>query len=311
MLKLDILIPTYNRANYLEKNIKALVETIETLNISRRVSIIVSNNNSTDDTKNKLKSFTEKYDFINVFNQTENIGLEKNSLFCLEKSTADFVMYLGDDDYLSSKYIEKVLYKIDTVKNLHLIIPSYYNIDTDGNKIPGERDIGLKEITLEPGITSALYFSYRGHQLSGLTFKNIDTHSKYFSLGVSNLYPFIFFATYSSLCGISIHLPEEPVRVTTTSQINKDWTYGYDGLLNDVFNNFAVLNMISYKERIKLEQNFLKYNSRRYISAIRKKPFHFIYSVISSSNTSIITKFSYIYLIPYSIFKLLSKKIKR
>ncbi|ETT07695.1 glycosyltransferase family 2 protein [Providencia alcalifaciens] len=310
MLKLDILIPTYNRANYLEKNILALAEIIETLNISERVSIIVSNNNSTDDTKNKLKILKEKYDFLNVYNQIENIGLEKNSLLCLEKSTADFVMYLGDDDYLSSKYIEKVLHKIDTVKNLHLITPSYYHIDTDGNKITGERDIGLKEIVLEPGIASALYFSYRGHQLSGLTFKRLNIHSKYSSLGVSNLYPFIFFATYSSLCGISIHLPEEPVRVTTTSQINKDWTYGHDGLLNDVFNNFAVLNMISYRDRVKLEQNFLRYNSWRYISAIKKKPFHFIYSIISSSNTSIITKLSYIYLIPYSVLKLLSKKIK-
>ena len=56
---LDILIPTFNRENALEKNLHLLINFIDKLKVEHEVKIIVSDNCSTDDTLKMLNSIMQ------------------------------------------------------------------------------------------------------------------------------------------------------------------------------------------------------------------------------------------------------------
>ena len=49
--------------------------------------------------------------------------------------------------------------------------------------------------------------------------------------------------------------------VSGVSQSKKDWSYGKDGLVNDIFENFKNLG-VSYRQRARLEAYFLKVSPR-------------------------------------------------
>ena len=80
---IDILIPTFNREKDLNKNLKILTDIIISNNLSDSINIIVSDNNSEDKTEDILKHYSNTFNWIFYFKQEENIGLEKNAVFCL------------------------------------------------------------------------------------------------------------------------------------------------------------------------------------------------------------------------------------
>lgn len=110
---IDILIPTYNRAKFLAKNILLLNKQIESRGLQKYFRIIVSDNCSSDNTSDAL---SEVEGVLSVrmlrYRQEKNIGLEPNALFLLGKATSEYVMYLGDDDYLPDGYLNFVIEKI-------------------------------------------------------------------------------------------------------------------------------------------------------------------------------------------------------
>ena len=101
-------IPTYNRIDFLKQAIESVLNQSH-----KNYEIIISNNNSKDQTKNYLEKF--KYDNrFKIFNQTKNIGIVDNWNFCLNKASGFFFIMLSDDDVLEknalinlSKCIEK------------------------------------------------------------------------------------------------------------------------------------------------------------------------------------------------------------
>lgn len=100
--KVTIAIPTCNRAELLRQAIEsALAQTYPNL------EIIVSNNASTDTTKELLSSYGEGK--IIAIQQTENVGMRKNWNACLERATGDYFLLLSDDDMLEQNAIENLL----------------------------------------------------------------------------------------------------------------------------------------------------------------------------------------------------------
>lgn len=248
---IDILIPTYNRANCLIENIKSIEKLIEKENLAGSFSIIVSNNNSSDDTQERLediaKTITTK---ISIHNQTENIGLEKNAVYVLSKSTSKFVMYLGDDDYIPDGYLSYIVNKIATEPNLATIIPGFSALHVNGAITPA-RSESFDFKRYKPGYGTALKISSLGHQLSGLLLKReglIENYTKYFEL--RNLYPFIYFVTHTSLTGVSIYAPKFQVLVSQDN--SKDWKYDRSGLITDALKNYKIIYPTSVSKRVLL-----------------------------------------------------------
>lgn len=299
-ITLDILIPTYNRCDFLKKNLNVLSEIISKNNLAGVVKVLVSNNNSDDDTCDVINYVGS--DHIVSYNQKKNIGLEENVLFLIGESTADYIMYLGDDDYVSSGYLLNAVNCLMQDRSIKLIVPSFYPVNFSGDIIGKGRDVDVGEKIYEAGFESALYFSWRAHQMSGLCFFRDGLIENYREKMVCNLYPFIFFAAVSAFSGKSIHMTNYPLSVTQVTNENKDWSYGGDGLLDDVFNNFNSLE-ISWIQRVALEQSFLRKNKSRVVNSFSENKMLFIKLVLRSKNTSIATKLSYIPIIVYFALK--------
>lgn len=308
-MSLSICIPTYNRANYVKKNIELLIEFIKRNNLKNNVEIIISNNASTDKTENILnicKTENEDID-LKIYNQKESLGMLGNIIFVGEQSKNEYFMYIGDDDYIEEKYLLEVIGIIEENKfsnEIFSILPSNVGIDGNGNSVPGGRGASDKREIYEKGFKSCVANSYKGHQLSGLVFSK-KVLEEYKKRKVNNLYPFIFFVAYTSLNGKTYYIPEYPVKVTEGEK--KYWNYGKDGLLSDIFDNYKKLKQISYIQRSILEMNMLLRQRWRYIQ-YRTKIISCVFNILKMKNMTVLSKILFIPLVSIILMIILIKK---
>lgn len=108
---LSVLIPTFNRAKYLEKALITFFEQI-TDDIKEKIEIIVSDNFSIDNTEELLKKFDKraKTDGVNFkFSKNEeNIGPDGNFLKLIKESNGKFCWIFGDDEFLLKDGLDKI-----------------------------------------------------------------------------------------------------------------------------------------------------------------------------------------------------------
>jgi len=315
---LTVLIPTYNRSKQLIKNLSMLSVFIRKNDLEDFVTILISDNCSSDNTHIKVQKFIEDNNDLKIilFKQKENIGLEKNALFVLEKAKTDYVMYLGDDDYIEEEYLVKVIktLKDDTEKRITCIIPNLKGVDCETGEIAGERDKGIKSRSYKPSFMSCLENSWRGHQLSGIVLYRDNLYEEYVKKNVHNIYPFIFFVAYSSLMGKLLHLIDYPVKVSIVPQSQKDWGYKDDGLILEIFDNYKCLynQKKDIFKRSLLELKLLKVQRWRYLMYIKsgKKDFtRAIVNIIISPNTSVLTKVFFPFLVSLLFFRKMLRSI--
>lgn len=95
---LSICIPTYNRSKYLFRLLESLVHEISDNGLP--VNIKITNNASLDNTKALCDEFSEKYAFITVVHQLQNMGPDYNISTAYAMSDGLFTWVLGDDEYL-------------------------------------------------------------------------------------------------------------------------------------------------------------------------------------------------------------------
>jgi len=313
-MKISILIPTYNRSKFLIKNLKHLTRIIKENNFTTQVEIIVSNNCSTDDTHSQVANFLKKSSrkiSISYYKRKTNTGLEQNALFTLSKATAEYVMFIGDDDYIDEKYLIKILKEIKHDSKITAIIPSIQAIDIYGNKLQQGRDLKKKNQQYRQGFFNCLCNSWRGHQLSGLLFKRKGLLLSYKTNFVSNIYPFIYFLSYSCFRGKTLHITDYPVLVTTPGIDKKDWNYGKDGLVTEVFNNYSQLGGLPRFKKSILQIYFLYVQKWRYLSYLNQNFLSFFracWIILKAKDTLWLTK---IFFLPLCIIAIISSMFKK
>lgn len=259
---LTICIPTYNRYNELKRNLSILEKQIEKYNLKNVVRVFVSDNASSDETNNVLKQFAKDtiLDF-EFFSQETNIGFEANLLSLTNKVNSQFIMLLGDDDYLHEDYIKEVVRELKEDESISCVFPNYIGVTPDGEYLYNRDEKGKRTLTSK-GFQGCIVNLWKAHQLSGLTFRKDDILELYQKRGLHNLYPQVFMLGQACLRGKSLYLPEYPTKVTQVPQVKKDWSYGDDGLLSDFFNNIKYLD-ISYQQRVKLEISLIESQKSR------------------------------------------------
>lgn len=111
---LSIVIPTYNRAIFLESLLNCISSQVKDLQDS--VEICISNNCSTDNTKDVVMQFSEKYPGLIKYRENEkNLGFNRNMFKAIHMPKGKFVWFFCDDDTIVSDGIKKV---IDFLKNI-------------------------------------------------------------------------------------------------------------------------------------------------------------------------------------------------
>lgn len=286
---LSICIPTYNRASYLSKNLERLKSLLIENNVINICTITISNNASTDETDKVINEFIRKNKNIqiNYHLQDINAGAKKNLLYVIDKSPSEYIMLLGDDDYIHEEYFKRVLQEIRLDKEITCILPSFQAIDEDGKIMDGYgRDLNAKTEYYAKGYKNLLINSHRAHQLSGITIRR-DTFSNLRSIyDIDNIYPQIYFTANACLKGKTLHFPEYPIMVTQTQK--KDWSYDNVGLLHDIFDNYKRLPLSDW-ERFLVEMRMIKLQYWRILQD-RFNPFKQVkntFDISFGKNTSI------------------------
>ena len=95
---LTVAIPTWNRAAFLKLNLDQL--TPQLLGLVHPVEILVSDNCSSDESRDVVLSFTQKGIPIRYIRNAENIGSDQNIAQCFNEAAGQYVLILGDDDFL-------------------------------------------------------------------------------------------------------------------------------------------------------------------------------------------------------------------
>ena len=267
-MRLSLLIPTYNRSKDLERNLKLLESFISKLSNPEKVCVIVSDNASTDGTSAIVTDMQKDTSIkLEYQRQGTNVGYCGNVCFLLSKATTDWVMLLGDDDYLEPWYIEECLKQIDEHPNLGCIIPNYIDYYPATGEYGHLREENCETQYYNGGFDACLQNAWRGHQVSGLCFRKENVVEEFRKRGMDNLYPQIFFVAYNALKYDVLHLGQKCLCVSGVPQTQKDWGYGDDGLVNDIFENFKNLG-VSQKQRALLEAYFMLVQ-KRYLWAAR------------------------------------------
>lgn len=263
---IDILIPTFNRSVDLLRNLRLLAGQIEGSHLQSLVRIFVSDNCSTDGTQQEVADFiatsrTSNVELVYSRNQ-ENIGLEGNMVRLLELATADFVLWVGDDDYLADGYLPFLVKAIEERPSLGCVISGLASLHADGS-VNVRRIESFEQKVVAAGFDAAFRLSHYGNQMSGLLFRRTGLLSDYLSKPhYRNPYLFIYFVASRLLRFESIYAPRYATKVTVYNP--KAWGYNDVGLLDEVFKNYLALEDVLAKDQIEdLMLRFLLMHSHR------------------------------------------------
>lgn len=144
-MKVSIIIPTYNRAEYVGQAIKSALSQDYP-----DVEIIVADNASTDSTLTSLSEFTEN-EKVRVRINSVNVGMVNNWKDAIESlATGDWFMILSDDDYLvDESYVSKAVSLIRSHSDMKIVFSNGYLLMEPSGRI---QRLILPYREVEPGI---------------------------------------------------------------------------------------------------------------------------------------------------------------
>lgn len=136
---LTIGIPTFNRAELLDKQLAWLFQAIKGL--ESKCEVIISDNCSTDNTPEVIKKWQSVLSTITlkVNRNSENIGVVKNIVYCINAATSKYVWTIGDDDPIQEQTLAYILENLSAHPDLALLILNFSKRDARTGQLKFER----------------------------------------------------------------------------------------------------------------------------------------------------------------------------
>jgi glycosyltransferase involved in cell wall biosynthesis len=122
--KLSICIPTFNRAQSLSDALESLSTILKRSNLGPKVQICVSDNASTDQTSDIIRTYGDAFSHFSYNKNPKNLGYSRNLLNAIRLSEGDYVLPIGDDDHLNQECIEILLDLCHTEHGLSILAPA-------------------------------------------------------------------------------------------------------------------------------------------------------------------------------------------
>ena len=107
---LSIVIPTFNRCNYLKECLKSITEC--SIKSQKKIEVIICDNFSKDSTQLVIKDFTESNSYINkikVISTKKELPAQQNWENGINACNTSRVLLLSDDDKIIYKGLDKLL----------------------------------------------------------------------------------------------------------------------------------------------------------------------------------------------------------
>ena len=133
-MRLTVAIPTYNRANLLLILLQEVSQQIRQL-IDFEVEILVSDNASTDNTTEVVKSFKDRNQDIQTKYHINkcNLGYDKNVDLLFHLASGDYVMTISDDDGLEHNALSLIRETLEnhSVAKVIYVASSFYDYNLE------------------------------------------------------------------------------------------------------------------------------------------------------------------------------------
>ena len=133
MIKVSVVVPVYNTSKYLRRCLDSLVN--QTL---KNIEIIIVNDKSTDNSKDIIKEYENKYQNIKVIHNKINKGIGYNRNLGIEIASGKYIAFVDSDDYIDLNLYEK-MYEYSEEKKLNLCVCDLKKVDEESNVIDYEK----------------------------------------------------------------------------------------------------------------------------------------------------------------------------
>ncbi|MCB0164530.1 MAG: glycosyltransferase family 2 protein [Anaerolineae bacterium] len=136
---LTIAIPTFNRAQLLNKQLGWLAQAVKCQ--EAECEVIISDNCSSDETPQVVQKWREKLGSLTLKlnRNSENIGAIRNIAYCMKEATGRFVWVISDDDEIGPDTLTYVLHQIKTYPDLALLILNFSSYSITKNELVFDR----------------------------------------------------------------------------------------------------------------------------------------------------------------------------
>lgn len=153
--QLSIVIPTYNRADFLDYSLKVHIPILKKYNIC----IYISDNASTDNTKEVVNKWQKEYNFLYYSKNCTNIGPDANFEKALKMTDSDYTWLLGDTISFQIDDLELLINRIINNKFEAIILNSNNRVQNIDNCIFNDHNILLRSLGWHMTQMSSLIFS--------------------------------------------------------------------------------------------------------------------------------------------------------
>lgn len=99
--KVSIVMCTYNGALYIKEQIDSILDQTYPIH-----ELIIQDDGSQDDTVQIIKEYTAKYDFIHLYQNEKQKGINGNFYTAMQRATGDYIAIADQDDIWVSQKIE-------------------------------------------------------------------------------------------------------------------------------------------------------------------------------------------------------------
>ena len=145
MYKISIIMPIFNVEEYLERSFKSILH--QTMNLEE-IEIIMVDDCSTDNTKEIMKEYSNKYtNFKSLFHEENSGGCAIPRNTGLEIASGKYIMFLDPDDEYAKDMCETLYNKIEE-NNVDLVRCNYEMIYSDFSRLDYVYDKNIHELEI-------------------------------------------------------------------------------------------------------------------------------------------------------------------
>lgn len=133
--------PVYNGERFVREAIDSLLSQS-----FKDFTLFISDDASTDKTKEICKNYVKKDSRVVYFRQSKNLGMFSNFKFVLDKADGEFFMMAAQDDLWDKDFLKTCIDNLENNKNLGFAMTNMVEIDSNSKKV---RELNLHKFSSE------------------------------------------------------------------------------------------------------------------------------------------------------------------
>jgi len=130
-IQISIIIPVYNKEEYLEKCLRSIIEN----DVGSDIEVILIDDGSTDRSGELCDIYSDKYAYMYTY-RTKNKGAAAARNYAMKKACGEYVLFVDADDYIDENSLKTILKEIQESKKDMYMLKAYKIYD-------GERKYAL------------------------------------------------------------------------------------------------------------------------------------------------------------------------